>query len=228
MLKIPAHQLIMTKIIKEIYSDIAIGSALGFKGGTALKFFYGLPRFSVDLDFDLIDESKKDLVFKKITKIVKKYGVLKESREKYFTLFWLLSYQKGLNHLKIEISKRNANNQFEVKSYLGLSVLVMKPTDMFANKLAAFLGRKRLANRDIFDLWFMLDKHWDFNEELLQQRVGIAPEKYLYRCLKFLETKSPVHILEGLGELLDNKMKAWVKTKLIQETIFLLKLRLEN
>ena len=59
MLKISTHQLIMTKIVKEIYSDITIGPALGFKGGTALKFFYDLPRFSVDLDFDLLDESKK-------------------------------------------------------------------------------------------------------------------------------------------------------------------------
>lgn len=227
MLKISAHQLVMTKIIKEIYSDISIGSVLGFKGGTALKFFYDLPRFSVDLDFDLIDDSKKDLVFKKITKIAKKFGDLQENRDKYFTLFWLLSYQKGLNHLKIEISKRNAGNSFEAKNYLGLPALVMKPADMFANKLAAFLGRKRLANRDIFDIWFMLDKHWDLNEELLQQRVGMAPEKYLRRCLKFLKTKPPVYILEGLGELLDNRMKIWVKNKLLEETIFLLKLRLE-
>ena len=58
MLKISTHQLIMTKIVKEIYSDITIGPALGFKGGLPLNF-YDLPRFSVDLDFDLLDESKK-------------------------------------------------------------------------------------------------------------------------------------------------------------------------
>ncbi|MEK7622808.1 MAG: nucleotidyl transferase AbiEii/AbiGii toxin family protein [Patescibacteria group bacterium] len=216
----------MTKIVKEIYSDITIGPALGFKGGTALKFFYDLPRFSVDLDFDLLDESKKDLVFKKITKIVNKYGVLKEGREKYFTLFWLLSYQKGLNHLKIEISKRSAGNQYEMKNYLGQPALVMKPEDMFANKLTALLDRKRLAHRDIFDIWFMLNNHWDLNEALLKLRTKTEPKKYLQRCLNLLEKKPPTNILDGMGELLDNKMKAWVKTKLIQETIFLLKLKL--
>lgn len=31
-----------------------MSSVLGFKGGTAALLFYGLPRLSVDLDFDLI------------------------------------------------------------------------------------------------------------------------------------------------------------------------------
>ncbi|MEK7203048.1 MAG: hypothetical protein AAB653_01910 [Patescibacteria group bacterium] len=36
------------------------------------------------------------------------------------------------------------------------------------------------------------------------------------------------NILSGIGELLDEKQKAWVKSKLKTETIFLLKLALEN
>lgn len=218
----------MIKIIKAIYSDISIGSALGFKGGTALYLFHNLPRFSIDLDFDLLDESKKDLVFKKVTKIVGGQGELIEQREKYFTLFWLFRYEKGFNHIKVEISKRSSGNKYEVKNYLGLSALVMKPEDMFANKLTALLGRKRLANRDIFDIWFMLNNHWDFNEDLLKFRTKIEPKKYLQKCLNLIEKNPPASILEGMGELLDNKMKAWVKEKLIKETIFLLKLRLES
>ena len=56
------HQLIMGRILKDIYADIAISPLLGFKGGTCAYFFYGLPRFSVDLDFDLLaasDENQK-------------------------------------------------------------------------------------------------------------------------------------------------------------------------
>ncbi len=223
MLKLPAHKLIMIKIIKAIYSDIAIGSVLGFKGGTALYLFHQLPRFSVDLDFDLLDESKKDLVFKKITKIVGGQGELIENRDKYFTLFWLLRYEKGVNHIKIEISKRSFGNKYEVKNYLGLSALVMRPEDMFANKLAALLGRKRLANRDVFDIWFMLNNHWDLNEALLKSRTNTDSKKYLQKCLDLLEKKPPTNILDGMGELLDNKTKIWAKENLIKETIFLLK-----
>ncbi len=225
MLKISTHKLIMTKIIKDIYSDISIGSALGFKGGTALYLFYNLSRFSVDLDFDLLDGSKKEIVFKNITKIVNKYGLLKEKREKYFTLFWLLSYEKGVDHIKVEISTRSSGNKYEVKNYLGLSALVMKREDMFANKLTALLDRKRLANRDIFDIWFMLNSHWDFNEDLLKLRTKTEPKKYLQKCLKVIEERKSSSILDGMGELLDNSTKDWVKKNLIKDTVFLLRAR---
>lgn len=50
MLNKEKHQLVMAQILKDIYSDIALASLLGFKGGTAANIFYGSPRFSVDLD----------------------------------------------------------------------------------------------------------------------------------------------------------------------------------
>ena len=43
----------MGQILKDIYTDVSISPLLGLKGGTCAYFFYGLPRFSVDLDFDL-------------------------------------------------------------------------------------------------------------------------------------------------------------------------------
>ena len=227
MLKTSTHRLIMTKIIRDIYSDITIGPSLGFKGGTALYLIYNLSRFSVDLDFDLLDISKKEIVLKNITKIVSKYGLVKEKKEKYSTLFWLLSYEKGTNHIKIEISTRGAGNKYEVKNYLGLSTLIMKKEDMFANKLTALLDRKRFANRDIFDIWFMLDNHWDFNEDLFELRTKTKPKKYLQKCLKVIKERKSSSILEGIGELLDNSTKDWVKKNLIKDTVFLLRARYE-
>lgn len=227
MLKITSHRIVMSKIIKDIYSDISIGSYLGFKGGTALYFYYNLPRFSVDLDFDLLDITKKDVVFKHITKIAEKYGALQEKREKYFNLFWLLSYQKGLNHLKIEISKRSSQNNYEVKNSFGIPALIMKKEDMFANKLTALLDRRKLANRDIFDIWFMLKEGWDLNDNLLEIRTKTKTKIYLKKCLYLLENNPPINILEGMGDLMDNKTKDWVKKNLIKETIFLLKANYE-
>lgn len=52
--------------------------------------------------------------------------------------------------------------------------------------------------------------------------------KFLNKCIKELESMSNRNILSGLGELLDSKQKAWVKEKLLTETIFLLKIRLET
>jgi len=50
----------------------------------------------------------------------------------------------------------------------------------------------------------------------------------LQKCLSLLEKNPPKRILDGLGEFLDNKMKAWVKEKLLEETIFLLKVKLQG
>ena len=88
------HQLIMGQILRDIYTDVTISSLLGFKGGTCAYFFYNLSRFSVDLDFDLlnIDEKNQKIVFKNIINILKKYGEIKEQRIKRYTIFFLLSY----------------------------------------------------------------------------------------------------------------------------------------
>lgn len=62
-LNVPEHKNILLQILKDIYSDTTISPFLGFKGGTAAYMFYDLDRFSVDLDFDLLDETKKEIVF---------------------------------------------------------------------------------------------------------------------------------------------------------------------
>ena len=60
------------RFIKISYSDTTIAPFLGFKGGTAAFMFYELNRFSVDLDFDLLEENKEDHVFNRIEQITKK------------------------------------------------------------------------------------------------------------------------------------------------------------
>lgn len=63
------HKNILLQILKDIYTDTSISPYLGFKGGTAAMMFYDLPRYSVDLDLDLLDESKEIEVFEKINLI---------------------------------------------------------------------------------------------------------------------------------------------------------------
>ncbi len=61
---ISKHRNILLMILKDTCSDTTLSSYLGFKGETVLYLFYNLPRFSLDLNFDLLDE-KKEYVFKK-------------------------------------------------------------------------------------------------------------------------------------------------------------------
>lgn len=225
---IATHKNILIKILKDIYTDSSLGPLLGFKGGTAAYLFYSLNRFSVDLDFDLLNETKEQEVFEKVEKIVSEYGTVKEKINKKYTLFILLSYLEEAQNIKIEINKRCFGSQYEVRNYLGISMLVMRSKDMFAHKLVAMTERRKIANRDIFDNHFFLNSDWEINREIVEQRTKTSFANYLKRCIDFLEDKSERGILFGMGELINEKQKSWVKSKLKKETIFLLKLMLEN
>jgi predicted nucleotidyltransferase component of viral defense system len=160
-LNISIHGNMLVNILKDIYMDHNIKSILGFKGGTAAKLFYSLDRFSVDLDFDLLDLSRKDYVFEYIEKVLSKYGVLKEARKKRFTLFFSLQYTGKKNNdqrIKIEINTREFNSRYEGMSYLGISMNVMVKEDMFAHKLVAMYERIEETSRDIYDVRFFLQR----------------------------------------------------------------------
>ena len=228
MLDIAKHKFILVQILKDIYLDKDIGPILGFKGGTAVYLFYNLPRFSVDLDFNLLDETKIALVFRKIKSILIKYGKLKEAKEKRFTLFFIISYGEKDTNIKLEISKRKYPDKYELKNYLGIPMLVMRPEDMTAHKLVALLERKSLANRDLFDVWYFFKNNWSINSELIELRTGEKIKDILKRCIKVVEKINEKDILQGLGEILDKRQKDWVKAKLKQELLFLLKYYLDN
>lgn len=222
------HKTLLVKILKEVYSDSHLRKMLGFKGGTALYLFYDLPRLSVDLDFNLLDLRNKDRVFNEVEKILKNFGDLEEAREKRFTLFFLLSYKRGMRKIKIEISKRPSADSYEVKQYLGIPILVMKKENMAAGKLSALLTRKKFAARDLFDLWYILSRDWQIDEHSLKNQTHLSLKDALNKALNKIKSVHKKQLLQGVGELIDEKQKNWIKDKLKNELIFLIKLRLET
>jgi len=225
------HKNILIKILKDIYTDSTIGPLLGFKGGTAVYLFYNLNRFSVDLDFDLLDAEKEDYVFEQIKKILENYGTIKEAEKKRFNLFYVLAYDEkvpGAQNIKVEINRREFGSKYEVKSYLGISMKIMVQEDMFAHKLCAMYERIGKTNRDIFDVWYFLQNEWPVNKKIIEERTKMNFNGFLQKCIDSLEKMTDQNIISGMGELLDAKQKDWVKAKLRTETIFLLKLKLQN
>ncbi len=230
MLNREKHQLIMGQILKDIYTDVSIAPLLGFKGGTCAYFFYGLPRFSVDLDFDLLEitEENRKLVYEKILGILVKYGVVKDKYIKRFTIFALLAYGNEDHNVKVEINTRGlaggVEEFYELKEYLGISVLAAKQDYLFAGKLLALLLRGEIAMRDIFDVHFFAKNRWDINTEVIKQGAGKTLREYLAECVIFIEKVENNQILQGLGELVGGeKEKAWVRSHLKAETIFMLR-----
>ena len=225
------HKNILIKILKDIFTDSTISTILGFKGGTAATLFYDLDRFSIDLDFDLLDAEKEDDVFERGKAILENYGKLKQIRKKRFNLFYLLSYDdKAINaqNVKVEISRREFGSKYEMRSFLGISMRVMTKEDMAAHKLCAMFERIGKTNRDIFDVQFMLSHDWPVNKKIVETRMGVAYQDFLRKAIDVMEKFNDKNILSGMGELLTEKQKSWVKAKLKSEALFSVRLALEK
>jgi predicted nucleotidyltransferase component of viral defense system len=223
MIDLNKHKILLLQILKDIYSDLELANYLGFKGGTALMFFYNLPRFSVDLDFNLLEPAKEDVVYQKVRIILLKYGRIFDEAKKFYGPIMVLDYGVGERKLKVEISNRQFNNRYEIKNILGVNVRVLTQPDMFAHKLCALLDRDTITNRDIFDCHFFMNQRIPINKEIIETRMGMPFSDYLLKCITQLESMSDKGILNGLGELMDEVTKKFVRTKLRTETIELLR-----
>jgi predicted nucleotidyltransferase component of viral defense system len=223
MIDLNKHKFLLIQILKDIYSDIELSNSLGFKGGTALMFFYDLPRFSVDLDFNLLEKDLENLVYQKVRNILLKYGNIYDEAKKYYGPLIVLNYEHGERNLKVEISTRDFENRYEIRNLLGINVKVMVQEDLFAHKLCALLDRSGITNRDIFDCWFFMEKRTPINKNIVEYRMKMPLDEYLQQCIDQLERMSDKGLLQGLGELMDEDIKQFVKNKMRSETVSLLK-----
>jgi predicted nucleotidyltransferase component of viral defense system len=223
MVDINRHRFILVQILKDVYSDFELATCLGLKGGTALMFFYDLPRFSVDLDFNLLDPERETMAYEKIRKIIARYGKIFDEAKKFYGPLIVLDYGYGERKLKVEISNRSFDDHYEIKDLLGISMLVMAPQDMLAHKLCALLDRRTITNRDIFNAWFLMQKQIPVNTAIIDSRMKMDYVDYLQKCIGQLEGMSDKGLLQGIGELRDEETKNFVRTQLRTETIRLMK-----
>ncbi len=224
MLDINRHKFLLVSLLKDIYTDIELATALGFKGGTAHMLFYGLPRFSVDLDFNLLSKEKSKVVFEKTRKILLQHGRIKDEAEKHFGLLCVLDYGAGTRNLKVEISNREFPDKYEIKNYLGIPMMVMAKQDMFAHKLCALLDRKVFTSRDVFDVYFYMKGQTPVNKQIVELRMQMSFEEYLDACIERIAKMNTKKLLDGIGELVDETQKSFVCNKLKQECLQFLKM----
>jgi len=166
-------------------------------------------------------------VFDRMLNIVERYGTIKESHVKRFNLFIVLSYEDKAHNVKVEINRRQFGSRYEIKTYLGISLQVMIIEDMFAHKLMAMYERAGKTSRDIYDVWFFLKNRYPINTEIVEKCAGMPINQLVNRCVDYLERMSNRHILDGVGKLITSSQKDWARAKLREETIALLKLRVD-
>lgn len=215
MLNREKHRLLMFQILKDIYES-DIGKYLAFKWGTACYFFHNLDRFSTDLDFDLLEDTDID---SELENILKKYGTLKKGNK------LILSYVPEDINIKIDISRKIwKSNTYEIRNFYGTDIRVQDKSTIFANKLVALTERN--ANRDMYDIWFFCKNSFDTNEAIIQERTEKTFHVFIKTVIEKIESlPENYNILDGLGEVLDEKQKLFVKNKLIPELIWYLQFK---
>lgn len=224
MLHVPKHEQILKNILRDIYTDPSLQSSLAFKGGTCLFMFYGLDRFSVDLDFNLRSDTFDD---ERLNQIIEKHLRVVDRENKRNTWFWLGSYEKAFQKVKVEVSKRDYPDQYTTKDFYGLTVPIMEAATMFAHKLCAITDRKKLQNRDLYDAHFMFSHDFDINEEIIRLRTSKSAKEYFAELVPFIEERvTPNNVLDGLGELLTDQQKDSVRATLKRDILFDLQSRL--
>jgi len=166
-----------------------------FLGGTALRFLFGLPRFSEDLDFSLI-APKKDAGLKTAFTEVKRALALegypievKLSDRKTVASAWIrfpgLPHEIGLSphasqvlSIKVEVDTNpppGAHVETSVvRRHVTLHLCHHDKASLLAGKLHAVLSRTWTKSRDLYDLvWYLADRTWPApNLELLNAALA--------------------------------------------------------
>ena len=180
--------------ILQIVQDNGAFLNWAFLGGTALRFLYGIPRYSEDLDFSLVDYSKESEFDKVTQEIIKAFESedytvsVKSSIEKMvqsaFIRFAGIFYEMDCSphadeilSIKIEIDTRppeGAGTETTIiRRFVTVNVNHYDKSSLFAGKLHALLSRNYTKGRDLYDLiWYLSDRSWpDPNLRLLNNAL---------------------------------------------------------
>ena len=215
---IDKHKRILTELLLDILKSL--NGKIAFKGGTAAMLFYGLPRLSLDLDFDILEDlNSKDIDQIKI--IIQKYGRIKDFYDKRYTVFFMLDYEQNTPNIKIEFNKRKwENNNYEICRLLGVELKIVDIPTMVTHKVIAITERKLPVARDLFDIYYFLKKGYIIDPKLLKERIDKSPEEYFSFLIKFIKKNyNSKNVLQGVGELVDEKQKDWLRKNLVSESI---------
>jgi len=228
-------QTIEKNIVREYIQHLFLSSLyklpgaekLLFKGGTALRFIYGSPRFSEDLDFtgeriyhyQIIDE-----LFISALSEIGKQGIkinFKEAKPTTGGYLGIIYYElyDFIEDMKFEISLRNGKGLTKeiitiINDYTPAYTIVSLPgAEIVKGKTAALLKRKK--PRDYYDLYFFL-RHPELHKFVEKTRLkevleDIEKEKIGFRQeLSVLLPASHQMILKNFGSNLAKEIKKFI------------------
>lgn len=195
------HVLILNAIYKS-----KLGNKIYFMGGTALRYFYKLPRFSEDLDFNAnkLNNNEFDSLLNVVSTYLDNEGfkviiTRKDIYDVYSARIGFKSVMKNFGLvdkrgediiIKLEINNPDWKIKYEplVLSYFGIltTVLIMDKGSIFAEKSHAFINRCR--GRDVYDVLFLMRANFPIDKKMfLAKKIKENPKKVLLN--KFMSLK---------------------------------------
>lgn len=192
---------VLTLALNEL-SKKPIASKMAFKGGTAIKkIHFREARFSEDLDFSVSSASQEE-VLEQLSQMVgfNENGFTFAELRKEQTSAGLrlaLKYLGPLSHatfLRFDFSFRQNTslepltlNVFDDYFLLPVfSMHVMQLEEILAEKIQAVTNR--LAARDVYDIWFLLNKSVELDMKIVKEKFAFYNEEF---SLEELEKKLP-------------------------------------
>lgn len=217
-INIDLHKQFLIKALLDIFK--VLGSKIVFKGGTCALLFYDLPRFSFDLDFDIIMPLTEEEVVE-LRNVFARTVRVRQSYDKRFTVFFLLDYKPNAPNIKVELNKRKYQcDKYKTIWFLGVEMRIVDETTLLSNKIIALTSRREAVARDLFDVYYFLGRGFPLNEEIVKEKTGKSLAAYLNFSARFIKNNyNEKNVLQGLGEMLDEKQKQWAKKNLIKDTI---------
>ena len=183
---------------------------LVFKGGTCLTKFYGLDRFSEDIDFTAVKPLDIEKISGDIVSGMENFGIkcsLNQKREPYNSI--LLAFRcegplyKGLPmtfasvrmdiNLKSTVDVEPSLNYYSpaYREIPRFSLLVMQEKEILAEKIRALLSRKKA--RDLYDLYFLISKKVEADPVLIKEKF-----KYYKQSWDIKEFEAMISSIESI------------------------------
>ena len=227
------HKAWLYRLLLAIQDDLFLAKFLRFKGGTCCSMLGILDRFSVDLDFDLIDLEDLAKVRRKLEKIFSDLGL--EIKDKsnvapqYFLKYDNLKSKRSI--LKIDISfPAPQSNKYEAIYFSELDrVINCQSIDtMFANKLVALMDRyqknESIAGRDLFDIHSFFLQGLSINVEVIKERRGQNKEQFFISLASFINEMVTQKIIdEDLNSLVPTLQFKKIRKNLKREVLIFLR-----
>jgi predicted nucleotidyltransferase component of viral defense system len=227
------HQAWLYRILAGIADDAVLASDLRFKGGTCAAMRGFLDRFSVDLDFDLINAENKEFVRERFRGLFHKLGLeIKDESVRVPQFF--LKYPDSLNRrstLKIDVTFPVPNsNNYEPVNFAEINrVLVCQTVEtMFANKLVAVMSRFEksgsIAGRDFFDAHSFFMQGFDWNKAVIVERTKMNEEVFFEKLFVFVDKRLTQKIIDqDINHLMPNIQFQRVRKHLKNELLMFLR-----